>query len=251
MSVFRYLIDWGQVWSVRPRKRACTGIRPSRQLRTSTENMDGGGYYLTVARTFTPPCDEIRLTYPTAPGVAATYSIRADSKSNALGMAPCPVKTTLRHSERNSSGPSPTWFLKKTSCAGPPFKVTGTAWEPSANLVLVPVKMARKSVSVISEIRTPLFATNTTSCALAADHEPSDANSRIKQRALFMFRHSCSTSRSASSELEAETDLGCQHFRVWSQAIWVGAGVVPKISSVKEMALDLRVKVRVKVITSA
>jgi hypothetical protein len=29
-----------------------------------------------------------------------------------------------------------------------------------------------------------LFATNTTSCALAPDHEASDANSSIRQRAL-------------------------------------------------------------------
>ena len=159
--------------------------------------MDGGGCYLTAARTFTPACDEIRLTYPTAPGVAATYSIRADSESKALGMAPCPVKTTLRHSDRNSSGFSPTWFFKKTSCTGPPFKVTGTAREPSANLVLAPIKMPRKSASVISETCTPLFATNTTSCALAADHEPRAPNSKIKQRALFIFGHSCSTSRNA------------------------------------------------------
>src|ERR1700722_10209224 len=147
-----------------------------------------GGSYLTAAMTFTRSCDEIRLTYPTAPGVAETYSIRADSESNTLGMAPCPVKTNLRHSERNSSGLSPTWLFKKTSCTGPPFKVTGTAWAPSANLVLVPMKMARKSAFVISEICTPLFATSTTSCALAADHEPREAKSRIKKRVLLMLR---------------------------------------------------------------
>src|SRR5450432_4096137 len=87
------------------------------------------GYYLTAARSFTLSGDESRLTYPTAPGVAATYSIRADSESNALGIAPSPVNTTLRQCKRNSSGSSPRWFFKKTSCAGPPFKVTGTAWE--------------------------------------------------------------------------------------------------------------------------
>src|SRR5580658_3981551 len=208
-----------------------------RQLRTSTENRDGGRYYLTVARTFTASCGEIRLTYPTAPGVAATYSIRADSESNALGMAPCPVKTTLRHSERNSSGPSPTWFFKKTSCTGPPFKVTGTAWEPSANLVLVPMKMARKSAFVISEVCTPRFATNTTSCALAAEHQATSFPHRSTSETL--------------GELEGETDLGSQHFRIGSQAIWVCIRVVPKRGSVKEMALEFRVKVRVKVITPA
>jgi hypothetical protein len=35
--------------------------------------------------------------------------------------------------------------------------------EPSANLVFSPVNMARKSESLIPEICTPLFATNTTS----------------------------------------------------------------------------------------
>src|ERR1700691_44915 len=51
-------------------------------------------------------------------------------------------------------------------------------------------------------------------------------------------------------ELKGEADLGRQDFRVLSQAIWVSASVVAKGSSVKEVALDLRVKVRVKVITS-
>jgi hypothetical protein len=68
----------------------------------------GGGYYLTAARTVTSSCDEIRLAYPIAPGVATTYSIRADSESNALGMVPCPANTSLRQCERNSSRPSPT-----------------------------------------------------------------------------------------------------------------------------------------------
>ena len=72
--------------------------------------------YLTAVRNLTSPCDEIRLTYPTAPGVAATYSIRADSESNALGMAPCPVTICLRYGVRNSSALSPIWLLKKTSC---------------------------------------------------------------------------------------------------------------------------------------
>ena len=80
-----------------------------------------GLHYLTTARDFTSSCDEIRLTYPTAPGVTATYSIRADSESNALGIAPCPVNISLRHCVRNSSGLSPTWFFKKTSCAVHPL----------------------------------------------------------------------------------------------------------------------------------
>jgi hypothetical protein len=38
----------------------------------------------------------------------------------------------------------------------------------------------------ISEICTPLLATNTTSWALAADQQPTKPNSRINQRVLFM-----------------------------------------------------------------
>ncbi len=122
-------------------------------------------YYFTTGRHFTLswPCGEIWLTYPRAPGVAATYWSNAASESKVLGMAPCPVNTALRHCARNSSGSSRTWFFKKTSCACPPFKVTGTAWEPSENLVFSPVNMARKSASLIPEICTPLFATTTTS----------------------------------------------------------------------------------------
>ncbi len=63
--------------------------------------------YLYGTRVFTLSWGEMRLTYPIAPGVAATYSMSAASESQVLGIAPCPVKTAFCHRRRNSWGLSP------------------------------------------------------------------------------------------------------------------------------------------------